>query len=104
MGEHKATAYLCGDDHAGEHLRDPADKAEVDYHVIGAAHFVDPSTAHADSVPKNSLKWHSGDAKTGGMFARLSVTADSFIVHHYSNAGKLLYSSPAKKPRADFVN
>lgn len=100
LQEYEATAYLCGHDHSAQHIRDPNDKANVDYHVIGAAHLVDGSTAHKDSIPKNSLLWHSGDPATGGMFGRISVNSTSFVVHHYANSGQLLYSSPPKGPRS----
>lgn len=99
LEQYKATAYFSGHDHSGQHIQDPADPAQVDYHVVGAAHNVDSSTAHASSVPKNSLKFHDGSGLTGGMYARISANSTSFVVHHYANDGKLLYSSPPKKPR-----
>lgn len=100
LQQYEVTAYLCGHDHAGEYLQDPADPSKVDYHVVGAAHLVDSSTAHSSAVPKDALQWHSGDSKTKGMFARITVNTDGFSVKHYANTGDLLYTAPTKKARS----
>lgn len=124
----KASAYFCGHDvrrvawvlflvlfrvsrscrrsmpqHAAEHIDDGTG---VQYHVIGASHGVDDSTAHMDSVPSGSLKFHfpssSAESFNGGVgaFATVSASKTGLVVTHYrGDDGSVLYTAPTIAPR-----
>ncbi len=48
LEKYNVTAYLCGHDHSEQYINTGSG---IDYHVMGAAHVTDSSTAHASAVP-----------------------------------------------------
>ena len=70
----------------------------IDYHTIGSAHLNDPSTAHKDSIPKDSLVFHATGAVGG--FGTLDFDSEgNLVVTHYDGDGTKLYSAPGRAPR-----
>lgn len=76
LEKYNVTAYICGHDHCAETLNDGSN---VDYHVVGASHGCDSSTAHKHAVPKDSLKFHYGD----GLGAFAAVTVVGFVFQFF---------------------
>jgi len=93
---YRVTAFLNGHDHCAQHI-DPG--TGVDYHTIGSAHYNDKSTAHADAIPKDSLKFHATGAVGG--FGKISVDNGSLVVEHLDGDGKTLYTAPARPSRSN---
>eukprot|EP00051_Salpingoeca_urceolata_P033091 m.18904 g.18904 ORF g.18904 m.18904 type:complete len:324 (+) comp5814_c0_seq1:76-1047(+) len=87
LEQYNANTYFCGHDHCAEHIVD----GNVNYHVIGAAHFCDHSTAHKNAVPKDSLKFHWAEGQ--GAFAHVQVNTKEMVITHYSDEPKALYSA-----------
>jgi tartrate-resistant acid phosphatase type 5 len=94
LEKYNVTAYICGHDHCAETFNTGTD---TDYHVVGASHGCDSSTAHKNAVPKDSLKFHYGDGL--GAFAAVTVNYHGFTLKHYSDDGKVLYTAPTRGPR-----
>ena len=101
LQQYKVTAYMNGHDHCAEHIAVPGDSAHVDYHTIGSAHSNDDSEAHKGwpFTPKNALQWHDGTGD-GGFATVTASKAKGFVVAHYDGDGTLLYTAPARQPRA----
>ena len=57
-----------------QHLREPG--SNIEYFVIGAAHVVDTSQKHNDSVPKDSLLFHYAEKDKLGGFAYVQGSPD----------------------------
>lgn len=94
LEHYKATMWVNGHDHCMEYFNDGG---YVDYHTIGSAHSNDPSTAHADAVPKGSLKFHT--MGTNGGFASFSASKTGITVTHHQGDGSVAYVAPAHPPR-----
>ena len=80
---------VAGHDHCQEYIEVGA----TQYHGMGSAHTNDQSTAHADAVPKDSLKWHQ--AGTNGGFGMFSVGPNGLTATHYSGTGQIVFTAPA---------
>lgn len=75
----------------------------VQYHGIGAGILCDPSTAHKDSVPQGSLKWHYDAGLLGvleGAFGRVSIDERGMQVTHYGSKGQILHQADRIPPRS----
>jgi tartrate-resistant acid phosphatase type 5 len=94
LRQYGVSAYLCGHEHNEQHI-DVGDG--VQYHVIGSAHGKDSSTAHAGTIKKDQLKFHS--VPDGG-FATVQVTKKGMVITHLDGSGKVLYTAPAIAPRS----
>lgn len=92
LTKYKASAYLCGHDHAEQHI-DTGDG--VQYHVIGSAN-LKGSWDHIDKYPKDQIKFHE---LTVGGYAVISASKSGLIIKHYDGDAKLLYTAPAIAPR-----
>ena len=66
-------------------------KTTVEYFVSGSANFIDPSMAHENSVPKDSLKFHWADTLAFGGFAYVDVTPDNMTYTFVEANGHQLY-------------
>jgi len=91
----KVTAYLCGHDHNLQHI---ADESGIDYHVIGAGHLTEPCTDHIEDVPSDFLKFFWVDGVAG--FAGVTVDEEKFVLTHYDQDGRVLYTAPPHGPRS----
>lgn len=93
LQKYKVSAYLCGHDHAAEHI-DTGDG--IQYHVIGSAERVG-SWNHAKSVPSEQVKFK---ALTKGGYSTVSVNKGGLVIKHFDgNNNKLLYTADAILPR-----
>lgn len=92
LTKYKASAYLCGHDHAEQHL-DVGDG--VQYHVIGSAN-LKGSWDHLDTCSEDQIKFK---ALTTGGFAVVSASKNGMTIKHYDGDGNLLYTAPAIAPR-----
>ena len=99
MAAAKASAYLGGHDHCAEYL----EYGGVAHHGVGAAHEYNPSTKHADAVPKGALKWHYDPKKaeegspgwtSRGAFAVAEFDRKHLAVTHVDQDGKALFAAP----------
>ncbi|XP_010871138.2 tartrate-resistant acid phosphatase type 5a isoform X2 [Esox lucius] len=93
--KYKATAYLCGHDHNLQYLQE----SDVGYVVSGAGNFLDPDTRHWHHVPKNTLKFFTGQASTLGGFVHAEVTKDKMTLTFLQAKGTSLYRTVL--PRRD---
>lgn len=73
----------------------------VDYILSGAANFIDNSTEHINSVPKNSLKYHYGDSVgvIDGGYCLFKATPENMTVTYIESNGLELYQTTVL-PRA----
>lgn len=90
--KYKASAYLCGHDHAEQHI-DMGDG--VQYHVIGAANL----KGSFDHISKYSNAQIKFKALTTGGYAVVSANKSGMTIKHYDGDGKLKYTAPAIAPR-----
>uniref|UniRef100_A0A4W5MLM2 Tartrate-resistant acid phosphatase type 5 n=1 Tax=Hucho hucho TaxID=62062 RepID=A0A4W5MLM2_9TELE len=93
--KYKATAYFCGHDHNLQYLKESG----VGYVVSGAGNFLDPDTRHWHHVPKDALKFFTGQASTLGGFVHGEVTKDKMILTFIQAKGTSLYRTVL--PRRD---
>lgn len=95
--QNKVQLYMCGHDHTFEYLQE-TDYPNLGYVVTGGAHYCDPSTAHKDDVPKNSLKYH--DCNDGG-FTQLHIDSNGMKVNYYfgGTGDKVRYTTKTFGPR-----
>jgi 3',5'-cyclic AMP phosphodiesterase CpdA len=96
LERHGASVYLSGHDHCAEHI-DVGDG--VQYHVVGAAHGSDASTAHMHTLEKGQLKFYSSEDDRGG-FASVSVGREGLVVSHHAGNGTVLYTAPPVPKRS----
>ncbi|XP_056136804.1 tartrate-resistant acid phosphatase type 5a [Lampris incognitus] len=85
--KYKATAYLCGHDHNLQYIKE----AGVGYVVSGAGNFLDPDVRHWHHIPKDSIKFFTGQASTMGGFVHAEVTKDKLILTFIQAKGTSLY-------------
>lgn len=85
--KYKATAYLCGHDHNLQYI----EEADVGYVVSGAGNFLDPDVRHWHHVPKDTIKFFTGEASTLGGFVHAEVTKDKMILTYFQAKGTSLY-------------
>ena len=71
----------------------------VQYHVVGAAHGSDTSTAHMHTLEKGQLKFYSSEDDRGG-FASVSVGREGLVVSHHAGNGTVLYTAPPVPKRS----
>ena len=64
---------------------------------MGSAAINDNTTTSLESVPPDSLRFHSS-AKMGG-FATVTVTSEGLTLTHKDGDGTVLYTAPPLKPR-----
>ncbi|KAL1005810.1 hypothetical protein UPYG_G00064250 [Umbra pygmaea] len=95
--KYKATAYLCGHDHNLQYLQESG----VGYVVSGAGNFLDPDTRHWNHVPKDTLKFFTGQASTLGGFVHAEVTEDKMTLTYLQARGTSLYRTVL--PRRDMM-
>jgi len=95
LEKYLANGYLCGHDHNIQHLQytSPKTNKTLDYYLSGMANFIDPSKAHANSVPKDSLKYHAADTATKGAFLYAETTAINMTLTFIDANGKNLYTN-----------
>ncbi|XP_053711935.1 tartrate-resistant acid phosphatase type 5-like [Synchiropus splendidus] len=85
--KYKVTAFLCGHDHNLQYI----EELDVGYIVSGAGNFLDPDVRHWNRVPKDSVKFFTGQASTLGGFVHAEVTKDKMIVTFLQAKGTSLY-------------
>ncbi|KAF7660474.1 hypothetical protein LDENG_00281720 [Lucifuga dentata] len=85
--KYKATAYLCGHDHNLQYI----EEADVGYVVSGAGNFLDPDVRHWHHVPKDTIKFFTGQESTLGGFVHAEVTKDKMILTFFQAKGTSLY-------------
>ena len=74
-----------------QHLRTSKGSQKMEYFVIGAANFVDPSLKHKDAVPAGSSIFHWADyAKMGG-FAFFEATSNNMTFKFIDGDKQTLY-------------
>lgn len=95
LHKYNVSAYLSGHDHNLQHIQDTYLDTKVDYILSGAANFIDSSTAHINKVPKNSLKFHYGDASgvVNGGFCLFKACEKNLTVTYYESNGLELYQT-----------
>ncbi|XP_033111307.1 tartrate-resistant acid phosphatase type 5-like [Anneissia japonica] len=76
LNKYRVNAYFSGHDHNLQYLKE--DNSTVKYFVIGSGNFVDPSVAHMDNVPTNSLKFHYSEPVGG--FAYITATSKNLTL------------------------
>ncbi|XP_074642817.1 tartrate-resistant acid phosphatase type 5-like [Tubulanus polymorphus] len=93
LHKYNVTAYLSGHDHNLQHLQytDKIYKTLVNYFIIGAGAFIDPSLKHKHSVPPGTLKFHWADVTSFGGFASGLITANQTTFTFHCSNGKILY-------------
>ncbi|MEQ2192050.1 hypothetical protein XENOCAPTIV_006305, partial [Xenoophorus captivus] len=115
--KHNVTAYLCGHDHNLQvssrtshpfsqfiptlfsdyfffylfHFPQYLEESGVGYVVSGAGNFLDPDIRHWNHVPKDSLKFFTGQASTLGGFVHAEVTKSKLILTFVQAKGTSLY-------------
>ncbi|PIK38282.1 putative tartrate-resistant acid phosphatase type 5-like [Apostichopus japonicus] len=95
LEKYRVNSYLCGHDHNLQHIREV--NGTVEYFVVGAAHVIDGSVKHMNSVPKGSLRYHYANPKGMGAFSYFEVWSDGIQVTFADGiAGKDLYSALIK--------
>lgn len=93
--KHNATAYFCGHDHNLQYIEERG----VGYVVSGAGNFLDPDIRHWHHVPKDAIKFFTGQASTMGGFVHGEVTKDEMILTFVQAKGTSLYRTVL--PRRD---
>ncbi|UJR16223.1 hypothetical protein I4U23_003133 [Adineta vaga] len=88
-----ATAYLCGHDHNLQHLSNDMDGVHMNYFVIGAANFIDPSQEHAQDVPADSLKFFWAGSQVYGGFALVEVNNTHMSLSFVDHSEQTLYQT-----------
>ncbi|XP_065175618.1 tartrate-resistant acid phosphatase type 5-like [Sycon ciliatum] len=102
LEKYKVTAYVNGHDHNMQHIHPHSQ--DVDYFVTGAGHLIDDSTAHKDSVPKDSVLFHYGPSdhlSSKGGFTSFELTASKATVTFYDYTGKVVYTTSNTSPRKE---
>eukprot|EP00483_Globobulimina_turgida_P000751 UN00751 len=91
MEEYKGTAYFSGHDHGFQYIEDNG----IGYVDTGGAHCCNNSTAHIDTIPEDSLKFHG--CNHGG-FTRITFDSNGMYVYYYfgstTKVQYLTYFSP----------
>lgn len=98
LEKYQVTAYLCGHDHNLQHLDEGTD---VQYIVTGCSNYVNNSTAHSESVPKNSSKFFWADNSKLGGFATFEATPEYMDMTFVDSTGNSLYSIQLKPRHLD---
>eukprot|EP01083_Nonionella_stella_P249454 862577_1 len=94
MKMYNATAYFSGHDHTFEYINTGDG---IDYIDTGGTHVCDSSTAHTNTIPKNSLKFHG--CNDGG-FTRIRVDYSGLqTFYYYGKNSDVVYTVDKRKPR-----
>lgn len=95
LHKYKVSGYLSGHDHNLQHIAETYMDTKVDYILSGAANFIDNSTSHINDIPKDSLKFHYGDASgvVNGGFCLFKATNDNLTVTYFESTGLELYQT-----------
>jgi len=85
---------MSGHDHTFEYINTGDG---IDYIDTGGTHTCDSSTAHSNTIPKDSLKFHGCDQ---GGFTRIRVDYSGLTTYYYYGSdSKVKYTVPTRKPR-----
>lgn len=98
LQKYNVSSYICGHDHNLQHIQETTNP--VDYFVAGAGHLTDPSVAHMDDIPANSLKFHYGVIDIlhdHGGYTTVGVVNNTMTTTFYDYKGDQLYS--VSRPR-----
>ncbi|XP_067677469.1 tartrate-resistant acid phosphatase type 5-like [Haliotis asinina] len=93
LQKYRATGHMCGHDHNLQHLQETKDGLTLDFILSGSANFVDPSTAHKDTVPAGISKFHWADAFSKGGFVYAEATPQNMTVTYMQANGDVLYET-----------
>ena len=67
------------------------DSVTMNYFVVGAANFIDPSEAHAPNVPSGALKFHWADSSVYGGFGLVEVNNTHLSLTFIDHSEQSLY-------------
>jgi len=98
LHKYQATTYLCGHDHNLQHFVDDMNGTRLNYFVVGAANFIDPSKAHAKDVPSDALKFYWAGSLVFGGFGLIEVNNTQMNFSFIDRSEKTLYQT-ILKPR-----
>ncbi|CAF0951908.1 unnamed protein product [Rotaria sp. Silwood1] len=93
LHQYHATAYICGHDHNLQHLTNDMDGVHMNYFVVGAANFIDPSQEYAKDVPAGSLKFFWADSPVYGGFALMEHNNTHLTLSFIDHSEQTLYQA-----------
>ena len=68
----------------------------MNYFVVGAANFIDPSQTHAKDVPAGSSKFFWAGSSVYGGFALVDVNSTQLVLSFIDHSQQTLYQSTLK--------
>jgi len=95
LHKYNVSGYMSGHDHNLQHISDEFMGSRVEYILSGAGNFIDNSTEHIRSIPKNSLRYHFSDSEgigNGGL-CLFKATKTNLTVTFLESSGLELYQT-----------